>query len=525
MESLASVWARLDARRRLIVAAATLAMFGAVILMARGSDDEMALLYAGLDAGAAGEVVAALEARGVPHEVRGDAIYVAAAARDAERMTLAAEGLPEGGAQGYELLDGLSGFGTTSQMFDAAYWRAKEGELARTILASPGIRAARVHISAGSGRPFRREDRPTAAVTVSASAPLAPDQAQALRHLVAAAVSGLQPADVAVIDGGGLVADGEEEAPDARADGLRARALRLVEARVGAGQAVVELAVETVTETESITERTVDPESRVAISTEAEESESTSQGSAAGAVTVASNLPDGDAAGGGGTSSEEAESRTLTNYEVSETSREVLRGPGAVRRLTVAVLVNDVAATDEAGVTTWTARAPEELAALTELVGSAVGFDAARGDVITVKSMPFEPPAALGEGPAAATGAPWDLAALAKPLLLALVALALGLFVVRPILRPGRAALALPAPPMAASAGAGAPALALASETAPASVRPALEGPAAPRPGATDADGAPVDPVTRLRALIESRQDETAQILRAWVEDAPKERA
>jgi flagellar M-ring protein FliF len=528
LESLASVWARLDARRRMVVAAATLAMFGAVALMARGGDGEMALLYAGLDAAAAGEVVAALEARGVLHEVRGDAIWVPASARDAERMTLAAEGLPEGGAQGYELLDGLSGFGTTSQMFDAAYWRAKEGELARTILATPGVRAARVHISAGSGRPFRREDRPTAAVTVSASAPLAPDQAQALRHLVAAAVSGLAPADVAIIDGdGGLVADGEEEAPDARADGLRARALRLVEARVGVGQAVVELAVETVTETESIVERTVDPESRVAISTEAEESESTSQGSAAGAVTVASNLPDGDAADGGGTSSEDSESRTMTNYEVSEISREVLRAPGAVRRLTVAVLVNDVAVTDEAGVTTWTPRAPEELAALSELVGAAVGLDAGRGDVITVKSMPFERPAALGEGPAAATGAPWNLSALVRPLLLALVALALGLFVLRPVLRPGRAALALPAPPEGAQAAmqtgaqAGAPALALTSGGAPLT---ALARPALAAPGA-EAGTPPVDPVTRLRALIEARQDETAQILRAWVEDAPKERA
>jgi len=57
-------------------------------------------------------------------------------------MTLAAEGLPAAGAAGYELLDQLSGFGTTAQMFDAAYWRAKEGELARTILSIPEVRAA-----------------------------------------------------------------------------------------------------------------------------------------------------------------------------------------------------------------------------------------------------------------------------------------------------------------------------------------------------------------------------------------------
>jgi flagellar M-ring protein FliF len=67
-------------------------------------------------------------------------------------MALAAEGLPAAGGAGYELLDNLSGFGTTSQMFDAAYWRAKEGELARTLLAMPEIKAARVHIASAPSR-------------------------------------------------------------------------------------------------------------------------------------------------------------------------------------------------------------------------------------------------------------------------------------------------------------------------------------------------------------------------------------
>ena len=95
------------------------------------------MLYSGLDSAAAGEVVAELEAEGVAFEVEGAAIMVDAAARDRIRMQLAAKGLPAGGPAGYEILDSLSGFGTTSQMFDAAYWRAKEGELARTITGSP----------------------------------------------------------------------------------------------------------------------------------------------------------------------------------------------------------------------------------------------------------------------------------------------------------------------------------------------------------------------------------------------------
>ena len=127
----------------------------------------MSLLFGGLEARAAGDVIAALDQRGIPYDVRGGAIYVPTAQRDTLRMGLASEGLPTNGSQGYELLDSLSGFSTTSQMFDAAYWRAKEGELARTILASPHVRAARVHISTSATRPFQRDQAPTAAVTVT----------------------------------------------------------------------------------------------------------------------------------------------------------------------------------------------------------------------------------------------------------------------------------------------------------------------------------------------------------------------
>ena len=156
MQNILSLWSALDMRRRIVVIGATIAMFLAVLGLSRmANTPNMALLYAGLDSSAAGEIVAALEQRGVAYEVRGDSISVDSTQRDALRMTLASEGLPTTGAAGYELLDGLSGFGTTSQMFDAAYWRAKEGELARTILANPQIRAARVHIAQAPAQGLR----------------------------------------------------------------------------------------------------------------------------------------------------------------------------------------------------------------------------------------------------------------------------------------------------------------------------------------------------------------------------------
>lgn len=540
MESLWSTWSLLDMRRKAIVIGATLSVFAAVLFLTAGAGTrDMALLYSGLEADAAGDVVTALEQNGAAYEVRGNAIYVAASARDALRMTLAAEGLPPTGSQGYELLDQLSGFGTTSQMFDAAYWRAKEGELARTILASPAIRSARVHISTPSTRPFQRDQIPTAAVTVTtAGGTLSPRQAKALRYLVAAAVSGLAPENVAVIDGeGGLIAAADEAGGATggaeRSIALRQQVERLLEARVGYGNAVVELSVETVMESESITQRTIDPESRVAISTEVEERSNSTQDNRTD-VTVASNLPDGDAAGGGGsTAGQSNETRALTNFEISETMRELTRAPGAIKRLSVAVLVNDVTTEAADGTTTTAPRSAEELASLRELVASAVGFDEARGDVITLKSMSFEPVAPLGTEALATAGLGLDAMSLIRLAVLALVALVLGLFVIRPILSSSRpqGLAALPPPDGDVLDGtldgdAGFPMMAFPPMGSPmggdgmAGGMGAMGGMGGM--GGDWDDGAAMggqDAVSRLRRMIEERQAETVEILQSWIEE------
>jgi len=529
---LTEVWRNLDPRRRVIVALATLAMFAAVLALgSMASRPSMALLYAGLDGSRAGEVLTALDQRGIVYEVRGEAIYVPASSRDGLRMTLAAEGLPSNSASGYELLDALSGFGTTSQMFDAAYLRAKEGELARTIGAMPMIRSARVHIAVPQARGLRAASLPTASVAVvTAAGGLAPVHAKALKFLVASAGAGMKPEDVAVIDGdSGLVISGDDSMAPAggdRAEELRHNVERLLEARVGYGNAVVEVAVDTMTEREAITERRFDPEGRVAISTDTVEQSTSASDSGRSAVTVASNLPAGDAAGSDGKSqSSKSETRERTNFEVSETTREVLRTPGAVRRLTVAVLVDAARVTGASGEVTEAPRSETELRDLQDLVAAAVGFDAARGDVITIRSMPFEPIAELP----AASGAPLlaglgiDVMSLVQLGVLAIVALALGLFVVRPVLssRPARVP-ELPAPPRQATPSA------LTGEIDDGDYVPArmalVAGADAAGRGAGDATDA-ADPVARLRRLISERQEETVEILRNWMEDPEEERA
>lgn len=540
MQQITTLWNGLDPRRRIIVGLATVAMFAAVLGLARmASTPSMTLLYAGLEPGPAGEVVAALEQRGVAYEVRGGSIFAESSRRDELRMTLASEGLPSNSAKGYELLDGLSGFGTTSQMFNAAYWRAKEGELARTIVAHPAISAARVHIANTGTNPFQREISPSASVSViSSEGEISAKHARALKYLVASAVAGLSPEDVSVIDGNGELIGASEEAPanatDDRADVLRQRVERLLAARVGPGNAVVEVSVDTVTRTESRREKVIDPESRVAISTDTEE-RSNSASDQANDVTVASNLPDGKGATGDTSSSQTSETRERVNYEVSETERQVTIAPGAIKRLTVAVLVNGTFEAGTDGTQVFQPRSDEELAALKELVASAVGLDADRGDVVTIKTMQFEQAAPVGTlaEESMFSKLAIDTMSLIQAAVLAVVALVLGLFVLRPLLlsapRQPVPTLAAPGTRQALAEDAG-PAQALTGEIDTGQVDPATmalvsesERPGAALPDASDGrsgelDTTDTDPVQRLRDLIGERRDETVEILRTWLE-------
>lgn len=535
MQQLINAWTGLDLRRQIIVVAASIAMFFAILAMSRMvTAPSMTLLYAGLENGAAGDVVTALEQRGAAFEIRGGSIFVDSKQRDQLRMTLASEGLPANSSGGYELLDSLSGFGTTSQMFDAAYWRAKEGELARTIIASSQFTMARVHIATTGSNPFQRGVTPKASVSVTSNGgDVSAQQAKAIRYLVASAVAGLAAEDVAVIDSKGtLIGAGDDAAPAAGAEDkaqvLKDRVERLLEARVGFGNAIVEVSVDTVTESEAIRERRFDPENRVAISTDTEQRNNTSNEAGGAGVTVASNLPDGDAAAGNdSSSSQNTESRERINYEVSETEREIIRSPGAVKRLTVAVLVNDITNISEDGQPVQEPRSEEELGALEELVSSAVGFDESRGDIITIKSMSLQSIAPSGT---VATTSIMDHFALdvmsaIQMAVLAIVTLILGLFVVRPVLTRPPQSLSPPAPALTSDVDGNVeqngPVLSGEIEPLDDLDLPdfSMDSDIGSLPDISMSGGATGDPVDRLRAMIGERQEETVEILRSWLDE------
>jgi flagellar M-ring protein FliF len=517
VQQIRTFWDALDPRRRLVAVLSVVAIVAAVWGISRvATAPSMALLYSGLDPAAAGEVVAELEAEGVPFQVRDTAILVERSARDRVRMALAAKGLPAGGPAGYEILDGLTGFGTTSQMFDAAYWRAKEGELARTITGSPNVRATRVHLANPVSQPFSRASTGSASVTVTmARGALDASQAQAIRYLVSSAVAGIPLEAVAVIDSAtGVVLAGEEGLgtpgvpdPDDRAEALRANIQRLLEARVGPGRAIVEVNVDADMDSRTISERVIDPESRVAISSETEESTENSQGGNSG-VTVASNLPDGDVEGGATQNTRQAsESRERQNFEVSETRTERVILPGQVRRISVAVMVDGIMQPGADGVEVWAPRPAEEMETLRQLVQSAIGFDAERGDTVTIESLQFTP--APEQGALAEAGGAGFLAAngagLAQLGVLGAIVLALIFFVLRPMM--GRQ-----------------PPLQLAELTGPrelaAEAARHVGGPAQIGGGGDilDLPPATLTKIDRLRDVIASRGEDSAAVLRSWIE-------
>ncbi|MEM9809704.1 MAG: flagellar basal-body MS-ring/collar protein FliF [Pseudomonadota bacterium] len=481
----------LSNRQRIIAGGGTL--LGAVVIsmmIRMAMTPPMALLYAGLDPAAAGEVITALEQDGVTYHVRGNSIYVPNTDRDTLRLRLAGQSLPSPSTEGYELLDRLDGFSTTSEMFSVTYWRAKEGELARTLMTIPGIRAARVHIGVGERGAFTRSRaKRTASVALTAPAGLEDAQVRAVRFMTALAVPNLQAADVAVIDTArglltseesGLAAAGLNE--QRRAQTLENDLLRLVEARVGLGNARVNVAIELGRRREEIAEHAIDPQSAVIANRTTQQSQSTENGGAQ-AVTVASDLPDGDDATAE-QSAQSNESREEVAFAMSTTDRLIEVIPGGVERLSIAVLLDQKL--DEEG--TPIARAPEEIEDLRELVAAAAGINVERGDVVTIRSLPFER-LVMDDAPPAGN----LLSGLVSPRLIeftviGLTLLLFSLFVIRPVMK--------------ATPASGASQTALLTDTS----------------GGTDL-AAVDDPLTMLRDASSQRPDAAAALLNAWLEE------
>ena len=434
----------LSLQRQIMLGVAVLGVAAAMTFLVRGTiKPSMSLLYAGLDPVRAGEVISELDSLGVPYEIKGEAIFIAANVRDKTRFALARDGLPRQSVQGYELLDSVNGFSVTSEMYNAAYWRAKEGELTRTILTTPGVDSARVHIGANLRSGFSRsQPAPTASVTLSSARRLNQSQAEAIQYLVALAVAGLNAEDVAVIDPRhGILAGPNTEGVEPpsvmaedQASALEQKIKRLLFARLGDGNAEVSVSVDVSRERSVVSDVRYDPESRVVRSRTTNDSNQTNQ-SNAGNLTVASNLPQGGGAAGGGESSSRNSTETV-NYELNEVRTQTERMPGQVERVSIAVLLNQEAL----GLDLTAADVADQVEQIRQnfeaLVRNAAGLDEARGDTLTVELMPFQalPDVEMTPAPSLVSRLiEQHLWSAVQAIFLGVIVLALGFGVMRPV--------------------------------------------------------------------------------------------
>ncbi|MEM9809900.1 MAG: flagellar basal-body MS-ring/collar protein FliF [Pseudomonadota bacterium] len=372
------------------------------------SKPQMTVLYTGLSDADAGAVVTELENLDVPVRVSGDGstIYAPSGRVPRLRMLMAERGMPSGGAVGYELFDDRNNLGLTSFMQDLTKVRALEGELSRTIQTLDSIESTRVHLVMAQRDPFSRETAPpTASVVVRMRGALVldDDQAAAIRHLVASSVPNLNPGKVSVLDARMGAVFAEENGPMAGAanvNGLRSdiedRLARAAESvltpHLGPGRVRVRVAADLRTEREVRREERFDPKETALRSRQIiDETESARENASNAPVTVEQNLPETDVGnnGDGSALSETERSEQVVNYEISSVRSEQVIEPGDVERLSVSVLVDNARVTDAEGNVSFRPRTDEELAKLTGLVRSAVGFNAERGDTITVENLPF----------------------------------------------------------------------------------------------------------------------------------------
>ena len=410
LTSLKATLAGLEPAKLAGLAVAALAVLVLLGWIATHSAEPMGLLYSGLDPAEAGRIGQRLDEMKVPYENRGDGttIMVPASQVGRVRMDLAASGMPRQGGSGYELLDTQSPMSMTSFMQRVQRLRALEGELARTITTQDGVKAARVHIVMPERESFARDTpKPTASVAVTMFGPtrLPPRQAMAIRLLVAGAVPGLKQEEVSVLDPSGVVlaADDAEVMASSRLEDMKAnreQALQrtlssLLEPLVGTGHVKTAVSLEVDASREVSREEKYDPNSQVERSKHTQnDKEATEEARNEQPVSVGQNVPNQTATAAGDAPAKNATSNVHTgetvNYELNSIRSETVREPGQLKRLAVAVVVDGT--TDSSG--TFHPRPQEELDRIAELVRSAVGFDAKRGDKLTVETMRFIPPSA-----------------------------------------------------------------------------------------------------------------------------------
>jgi len=478
----------------------------------------------------ASAIVDQLEADGTPYELTdgGATILVPSEVVYDARIKLSGEGLPADDTSGYALLDDQD-LSTSQFQEQTDFKRAMEGELASTIEALDDVDTAVVHLAVPEKELFADEQSPTTASVLVSSAPgvtMAPEQVQAVVHLVSSSIEGLEAENVTVADSTGQVlsapgdsfngaVDSQAQQVQAFEDRTTASVQEMLDPVLGAGNSTVQVTADlnfdkTVTQT---TRYFADPETPPLSETSSTETYTAPQGAASGGVVGPDGALDPTAgAGAGGDPTSYKQKSVTADNSVSRSVEHREAAPGSVGSLHVAIVmdtqsVGAIQATD-----------------VQDLVAAGLGIDPKRGDTVQVNVMPFdrsaEEAAAAEIAAAEAADKKAELMSMARTGAVAL--LVLGLLVGAWLRSRKRNKARAQATSYVVEQ--------LRQQSADRADRTAIESPNAGAPALESAPTAPAMPDTsavvrdEIAALVERQPEEVAQLLRGWLVD-PEARA
>lgn len=494
---------------------------GVMALMAMlalaGGPSPNATLYTGLGLKDAGNIATALTTAHIKYALGGDGhtIMVEPAELDAARLLLALHDLPAGSSSGFAIFDHQNPL-TGSDFIDRIdETRAIDGELERTINLIQGIRASRVQVVLPRASDFSLHTAPAQAsvmLSLAGAAPLDRESIDAILNLVASAVPGLKPTNISIADDRGelLAQAGRSDTAmlDARDAALKQTTERhlsdevrsMLDAALGPNQVRVVTAVSMNFDRTAQTATSYDPNGQVVRSQQQSRTKSDRTENRSNTVSVSNNLP-------GGTSTQPHPKRTntrtrsdqTTNYEIGQTVKHTIHATPEITRISVAVMLSDVAAKGSAGAMIERPRSAATIARITALVETAIGYDKARGDVVDVQSMHFARPNPLLTLPKQSLVAKFMSSGLLIPLLRVLISGIIGLAALLVVFRPMVRRLTAPVP-------------AIGTATQNAAIAENSHGVlAAPVGEAAD------NPIRAIVDLIERSPDESVAVIRGWL--------
>lgn len=437
-----------------IVAFLSAVAFAVLIFVANRTDYRP--LFTNLTSEDAGEIVKKLKDAKTPYQITADGkgILVPSDKVYELRLTLASEGIPQGGGVGFEIFD-RKNFGMTEFVQKLNYQRALQGELSRTISQLTGVEQARVHLVIPEKSLFKDNEKPATAsiiLKMKSNRSLQEAEVQGVVHLVSASIEGMDPEHVTVLDSRGkILSKGGSSDPTTRMTSamqetqrsyeknVEERIQSLLDRIVGGGKSVARVTASFDFKQVERVEEKFDPESLAIRSEQRTEEKGASIASSAGVPGVQTNLGR-TTTGAGATSGGGSKNDETLNYEVSRSTAKIIEPVGALSKISIAVLVDGKyeapAAVKEGqqAKAKYTPRSPDELQKIETLVKSAIGFNPERGDQLSVQNIPFQD---TGESGTIETAAWWTnpfFMSLAKNLMIGIGFLVLIMFVIRPLL-------------------------------------------------------------------------------------------